>query len=99
MATLFVILYYLLFLFMLMLLTRLVFDYVFMFARSWKPNRAVVMLLEVVYSVTDPPLKLLRRFIPPIRVGGVALDVGFFILFITVILLMNVVQRVAVSFA
>ncbi len=98
MATLFVILYYLLFLFMLMLLARLVFDYVFMFARSWKPNRPVVMLLEVIYSVTDPPLKLLRRFIPPIRVGGVALDVGFFILFITVILLMNVVQRIAISF-
>ncbi len=79
--------------FMLVLIFRLVMDYVFQFARSWQPGKAMVVVLEATYTVTDPPLKLLRRFIPPLRFGGVALDLSFFVLMIIVYILINVVAR------
>ncbi|MCF6523034.1 YggT family protein [Streptomyces sp. JJ36] len=77
--------------FMLVLIFRLVMDYVFQFARSWQPGKAMVVILEATYTVTDPPLKLLRRFIPPLRFGGVALDLSFFVLMIIVYILISVV--------
>ncbi|WP_327392001.1 YggT family protein [Streptomyces sp. NBC_01186] len=77
------------------LIFRLVMDYVFQFARSWQPGKAMVVVLEATYTVTDPPLKLLRRVIPPLRFGGVALDLSFFVLMIIVYILINVVAVVA----
>src|SRR5512144_1278245 len=65
-------------------------DYVFLFARSYRPRGVMVVLLEFTYSVTDPPLKLLRRFIPPLRLGGVAIDLSFLVLFILVQILLSV---------
>lgn len=79
--------------YLLVLIFRLVMDYVFQFARSWQPGKAMVVVLEATYTVTDPPLKLLRRFIPPLRFGGVALDLSFFVLMIIVYILINVVAR------
>jgi YggT family protein len=67
-----------------LLLARLVFDYVFMFARSWRPRGPMVVLLEVIYSATDPPLKALRRVLPPLRMGSVSFDLGFLVLIIGV---------------
>ena len=78
--------------FMLLLLARLVMDYVMMFARSWQPKGAAVVVLEVIYSITDPPLKFLRRFIPPLRLGGVSLDLSFLVLFVIVSLALGVAQ-------
>jgi YggT family protein len=77
--------------FLFVLLFRLVMDYVFMFARSWQPGKVMVVALEGAYTVTDPPLKALRKVIPPLRFGGVALDLSFFVLLIIVWLLLNVV--------
>ncbi|MDX3074243.1 YggT family protein [Streptomyces sp. NPDC058691] len=77
--------------FLLVLIFRLVMDYVFQFARSWQPGKPMVVVLETTYTVTDPPLKLLRRFIPPLRLGGVALDLSFFVLMIIVYILLTVV--------
>ncbi|GAA2504658.1 YggT family protein [Streptomyces sp. NPDC059506] len=85
------VLYIVLYCFLLVLIFRLVMDYVFQFARSWQPGKAMVVVLEAAYTVTDPPLKLLRRFIPPLRLGGVALDLSFFVLMIIVYILINVV--------
>ena len=85
--------YIALFCFLLVLIFRLVMDYVFQFARSWQPGRAMVVVLEATYTVTDPPLKLLRRGIPPLRLGGVALDLSFFVLMIIVYILISVVGR------
>ncbi|MCQ4045718.1 YggT family protein [Streptantibioticus rubrisoli] len=79
--------------FLIVLIFRLVMDYVFQFARSWRPGKVMVVLLEATYTVTDPPLKLLRRFIPPLRLGGVALDLSFFVLMIIVYILISVVAR------
>ena len=84
------ILYFVLLVFLLLLIFRLVMDYVFMFARSYRPAGAVAMILELCYSATDPPLKALRRVIPPLRVGNVSLDLGFLVLFSGVYILMNV---------
>jgi YggT family protein len=71
-------------LFFIVLITRLVFEYVFMFARDYTPTGAVLVIVEGVYTITDPPLKLLRRFIPPLRLGTVSIDLSFIVLFVIV---------------
>lgn len=83
----------LLYLFLLLLFFRLVMEWVFQLSRSYRPHGAMALALEVTYSVTDPPLKLLRRLIPPLRIGGFALDLAFLLLFIIVYALLNVTQR------
>ncbi|AKL65778.1 YggT family protein [Streptomyces sp. Mg1] len=83
--------------FLIVLIFRLVMDYVFQFARSWTPGKAMVVVLEAIYTLTDPPLKLLRRFIPPLRLGGVALDLSFFVLMIIVYILISFVSTAARS--
>ncbi len=64
----------------LILLARLVLDYVQLFARSWEPKGPVLIFAEAIYTVTDPPLRFLRRFIPPLRLGQVSLDLSFLVL-------------------
>jgi YggT family protein len=81
--------------FFILLIARLVFEYVMMFARSWRPSGVAAAGLEVVYSVTDPPLKALRRIIPPLRLGNFSIDLGFMVLLFVVYVLMQVVQSAA----
>ena len=64
-------------LYLLVMIGRLVFDYVQMFARSWQPTGFLLLLVETIYSLTDPPLNFFRRFIPPLRIGSVSLDMSF----------------------
>jgi YggT family protein len=87
------VLYFLLTIFLWLLLIRLVVDWVQIFARSWSPKGPVLVVLEVVYSVTDPPILFVRRFVPPLRIGSVALDTSFLIVLIAVYLLQMVVVR------
>jgi YggT family protein len=87
--------YFVLLVFFILLIARLVFDYVMMFARSWRPSGVAAVGLEVVYSVTDPPLKALRRFIPPLRLGNFSIDLGFMVLLFAVYLLMTFVGQAA----
>ena len=68
-------------LFLFALLGRLILDYVRMFARDWRPRGVVLLIAEFVYGVTDPFIKTARRFIPPLRIGTVAVDLSFIILF------------------
>lgn len=70
--------------FFFLLIARLVLDYVQMFARSWRPSGVVLVIAEIIYSITDPPLKALRRVIPPLRIGGIALDLSFLVVIILV---------------
>ncbi len=70
--------------FFFLLIARLVLDYVQMFARSWRPSGVILVLAEVIYTITDPPLKALRRVIPPLRIGQVTLDLSFLVLVILV---------------
>lgn len=83
--------------FFILLIARLVFDYVMMFARSWRPSGVAAVGLEVVYSVTDPPLKALRRVIPPLRLGNFSIDLGFMVLLFVVYVLMNLVNAANAS--
>ncbi|MFM9481484.1 YggT family protein, partial [Streptomyces scabiei] len=64
----------LLFIYIVLLLARLVLEYIPMFNREWRPRGAMLVVAEIVYTVTDPPIRLLRRVIPPLRIGGIAID-------------------------
>jgi len=66
------------------LICRLVLDWIQVLAREWRPRGPVLVFSEVVYSATDPPLKFLRRLIPPLSLGGFRLDLAFLVLFVTV---------------
>jgi len=77
-----------------LLLVRLVVDWVQVFARSWSPRGVVLFLLEIVYTVTDPPIMFVRRFVPPLRLGAVALDTSFLIVLVAVYLLRILVANV-----
>ena len=67
----------LLFIFIALLFVRLIVDWIQMFARSWTPQGPVLVVLEGVYTITDPPVKALRKVLPPLRLGGVAIDLSF----------------------
>jgi YggT family protein len=96
MRTLFSLVYLLLLLYTLALVGRLILSWVQVFARDWRPTGVVLVLAEAVYTVTDPPLRALRRVIPPLRLGGVSLDLGFLVLFVAVSIATNVAAGLAV---
>jgi YggT family protein len=78
-----------------LLLIRIVFDVVQSLARTWRPRGAFLVVATTVYSVTDPPLRLLRSKIPPVNLGGIGIDVAFLVLFIVVVLLKSIVAALA----
>ncbi len=80
------VLYLALTLFLFLLIARLVLDYVQMFARSWRPRGVMLVIAEVIYTITDPPLRALRRVIPPLRLGSIAIDLSFIILSFAVLI-------------
>ena len=79
--------------FILALFGRIIFDYIRMFSRDWRPRGIVLALAEAIYAVTDPPMKFARRFIPPLRIGPVALDLSF----IAVFFLVQMIGRFALT--
>lgn len=95
MSLVFALIYLVLMLFQLALILRIVYDAVQGFARDWRPQKLALVLASGVYSVTDPPIKALRRLIPPLRLGGVQLDLAFLVLFIVVLILMSVSEGLA----
>ena len=79
--------------FLALLFVRFIIDWVMVFARNWRPTGIVAAVLELAYSATDPPLRLLRRLIPPLRLGSFALDIAFLLLFIACYALIDVLSR------
>ena len=71
--------------YMMVLLARVIMDWVQFFARGWRPRGVVLVAANLLYALTDPPIRWIRRFIPPLRLGGMALDVGFRVLFLVLI--------------
>lgn len=85
-----VVLYYLLAIYLVILIGRMIFSWIQAFARSWRPTGIVLVIAETIFTLTDPPLKFLRRFIPPLRLGTVAMDLSFMVLFIVILILLQV---------
>ena len=78
--------------YILLLLARLILEYIPMFNREWRPRGFGLVLAELVFSVTDPPLRFFRRLLPPLRLGPVALDLGFPVTMIACFVLLSVVR-------
>lgn len=83
----------LLWLYLLCLASRMVLQWVQVFARDWRPKSVMLVFAEVIYTLTDPPLKLVRRLLPPLRIGAVALDMGFMLVFLIVMLTSTLLSR------
>ena len=84
---------YVLYAFLALLFFRLIMEYVFLFRRSYRATGVLAVLLEAAYTVTDPPLRALRRVLPALRIGGVSLDLGFILLFLVTRILIGVFSR------
>jgi YggT family protein len=83
------ILYFIVLIFFIVLIGRLILDWIQVFARDWRPRGLVLVIAEAVYSVTDPPLKALRRVLPPLTIGQVQIDLAFIVIFLIVSLLLS----------
>jgi YggT family protein len=79
-----------LWIFIVLLLVRFVVDWIQVFARSWTPRGPLLVALEAVYTVTDPPIKAFRKILPPLRLGGMALDLSFLAVMLVCYLLLYV---------
>ena len=95
MAILAAIALYVLYAFLALLFVRLIVGWVMMFARDWRPSGTVAAVLEVAFSATDPPLRALRRVLPPLRLGSISVDLAFIVVFIVTYALIAVVQPYA----
>jgi YggT family protein len=83
--------------FILALVARLILDYVRIFKPSWRPKGIVLVLAEFVFAITDPAVNFVRRFVPPLRLGPVALDLSFIVIFLGAQLLSGVLSSIAAS--
>ena len=81
--------YWALLLFFLLMWARFVLDLAQSFSRGWRPRGPVLVLAEVAYTVTDPPIRAVRKVLPPVRLGSVALDFGWSLIMLAVVVLMS----------
>ena len=71
-------------LFLFCLFLRLVLDYVRMAKPDWRPRGVILIVADFIYAITDKPLNFVRRFVKPLRIGGISIDLSFLILFIVI---------------
>ena len=74
--------------YLLVVFGRLILDWIRVFARDWRPKGVMLVVAETVYTLTDPPLRALRKVVPPLRIGGVALDLAFLLLVVVLYVLL-----------
>lgn len=79
-------------LYMFVLFARLVMEYIPLFNRSWRPKGGALIAAEIVYTLTDPPIKFIRRFIPPLRIGQISIDLGFALTLLLVFIALSVAR-------
>ena len=89
MEAVWLVVWYVLFAFWILLTARIVIELVRAFAREWRPVGGVAVTLETIYTVTDPPVRLVRRIIPMVRIGGVGLDLSIMVLLLVVFIAMQ----------
>ena len=92
MSVLFWALYAAITIFILVMWVRLILDFVVNFNRGWRPSGFGLVLAEVVFTITDPPIKFVRRFVPPVRFGAVALDFSWTIVMLVAIVISYIVS-------
>ena len=80
--------------FFILMWVRFIFDWTRVLRPGWRPRGALLVIAEITYTVTDPPVKLVRRVVPPLRLGGVALDLSGSIVMLAVIVLMYIVRAI-----
>jgi YggT family protein len=85
-----VVLTYVLTVYLVVLIGCMILSWINAFVRPWYPPRPVKLIAETIFTLTDPPLKFLRRYIPPLRLGTVSMDLSFMVLFIVVLILLQV---------
>ncbi len=95
MGAAFAVLAFVVFLYLVVLVGRVVFDWIRILAREWRPRGPVLLVAEPVYTLTEPPLRALRKVIPPLRVGAVTVDLSFMVLFVVVFILYSVFSALA----
>lgn len=79
--------------FFVLMFVRLVLDWVQVFARDWRPRGVVLLIAEATYTVTDPPLRAVRRVIPPLSLGTIRLDLAFLVLMLLCSILLSVLPQ------
>lgn len=72
---------------------RVIIDYIRIYARNWRPNSFFLAIFEIIYTITDKPMRFVQRFIPPLRIGGVALDLSFIVLLLAIGVLQNIALK------
>jgi YggT family protein len=74
------------------MLARFVVDLIMSVKPSWRPPTALMPIIDFAYTITDPPLKFVRRFVPPLRMGPVAIDLAWTIVVIGVLFLQGLAR-------
>ncbi len=82
---------FVLYLYLLVLFARLILSWVQVLSRDWRPRGLVLVLAEFVFTLTDPPLVALRKVLPPVRIGGIALDLAFLVLVLVIYIALAVI--------
>lgn len=77
-------------LYLMVVFGRLILDWIRVFARDWRPRGVMLVIAEAVYTLTDPPLNALRKVIPPLRLGGASIDLGFLVLVLALYLVLAI---------
>lgn len=85
------VLYWILFLYLLLFIGRMILSWIQAFSPNWRPQGAMLLVAEVVYTPTDPPLRAVGKFVPPLNLGGIRLDLGFIIVVMLLWILLQVV--------
>ncbi|MBK8447858.1 MAG: YggT family protein [Micropruina sp.] len=88
------ILWYILWAYLAILMVRAVLSFVPLFVRDWRPRGIMLVIAEFVYTLTDPPLRFMRKIIPPIRIGSTSWDLGFLVLFLGLSFLQRMIPYV-----
>lgn len=94
MALVGLILWYVLWAYLAVLMIRAVLSFVPLFVRDWQPKGFVLVIAEFVYTLTDPPLRVISKVIPPIRMGTVSFDLGFLVLFLALTLVQRLIPYI-----
>ena len=81
-------------LFIISLFARVILDYIRIFSPSWRPRGVILAIAEAVYAITDPIMRFVRRFIPPLRIGSVAIDISFLLIFFVTEILISFADRI-----